>query len=306
MGEPIFRSVSKALARADERTDAKARAMAEGDICLRIRFPSKMESLRCPADCTFGALKALIAQAGGVAEETLRCSHGFPPSALDLEDDAPIAGTLSNMDTLIVHAENDAGQAVAPAKGKGSKPPKAKAASSSASDSANVATLHGSGGSGSGASNGKKRAAGGGGGGKRRAVGALKLGSEDGIGESLASAVSSRKGLAALGKEDPAMAFFKAAAASALVHHQEEVLANDRFKATLAGNYEVQEVRRRGWDQQEKCPGCRWHAPLWHPIWRLKRSLAGLRSRGGTCYLHSYPPPNIRAPWPCSRRPALP
>lgn len=217
------------------------------EICLRVRFASKMESLRCPAECTFGALKALVAQAGGVAEDTLRCSHGFPPSALDLADDAPIAGVLHSGETLIVHADNDSGQAVAPAKGKGSKPPKAKAGSSASASPgglSQVATIHGSGGSSGGASTGKKRGAGGGGGGgKRRAVGALKLGSEEGIGESLASAVSSRKGLAALGKEDPAMAFFKAAAASALVHHQEEVLANDRFKATLAGHYEVEEVR---------------------------------------------------------------
>merc|ERR1719483_1535416 len=64
---------------------------------------------------------------------------------------------------------------------------------------------------------------------------------------SLVSAVSSHKGATALHKEDPAMAFFKAAAGSALAHHQEEVLANDRFKAALGSLFEMlesDEVRR--------------------------------------------------------------
>jgi hypothetical protein len=75
---------------------------------------------------------------------------------------------------------------------------------------------------------------GGSGGGKRRAVGALQLGSEEGIGASLLGAVGSKKGGAALHGEDPAAAFLRAAASSALAHHVEEVHANERFQAALA------------------------------------------------------------------------
>jgi len=65
-------------------------------------------------------------------------------------------------------------------------------------------------------------------------VGALQLGSEEGIGASLISAVSSRGG-AKLHAEDPAAAFFKAASQSALAHHVEEVTATERYSAALAG-----------------------------------------------------------------------
>ena len=88
---------------------------------------------------------------------------------------------------------------------------------------------------------------GGGGGGKRRAPKALSLGSEESIGDSMLAAASSGKGAAALHREDPALAFFKHAAGSALAHHYEEVLANHRFAAALGGTYTMEDsagVRR--------------------------------------------------------------
>ena len=90
--------------------------------------------------------------------------------------------------------------------------------------------------SGGGGSAARKRPAasggGSGGGGKRKAVGALQLGSEEGIGSSLLGAVS-KKGGGVHHREDPAQAFLKAAAQSALAHHVEEVHANERFQAAL-------------------------------------------------------------------------
>merc|ERR1740139_727737 len=148
------------------------------------------------------------------------------------------------METITVAGSGSAGAhgAAAPSSKKPKKTTKAASGGSSGGGGglgvvATLSDVSGSGGS-------KKRAPAarapsGGGGGKRRA---LQLGSEDGIGVSLASAVSSRKGATALHNEDPAMAFFKAAAGSALAHHQEEVLANDRFKAALGGNYEMVEA----------------------------------------------------------------
>jgi len=156
---------------------------------------------------------------------------------------------LRHMETVTVsHVGGATGQAVATGKPKKKKTsPQAKASSggssirtlSDFSDSGDtscnrkrVAGRSGGGGGGGGA---------GGGGGKRRAVGALQLGSEEGIGQTFLAAVSSKKGATALHREDPTMAFFKAAAGSALLHHQEEVLANERFKAALAGSYEMRD-----------------------------------------------------------------
>jgi tetratricopeptide (TPR) repeat protein len=59
--------------------------------------------------------------------------------------------------------------------------------------------------------------------------GALQLGSEEGIGASLVSAMSGRG-------EDAAQSFLRAATKSALEYHTEEVHANERFQAALAIN----------------------------------------------------------------------
>ena len=218
-------------------------------LSFRLRLASGgTQTLQISSDASLAALFAAAADASGQPADGLKLSCGFPPKPLECDETALVGSKLQNMETITVAGSAGGSAAAAAPSAKKPKPkPKPKAASSSVGGSsgggggggggvATLADISGSGG-------GKKRAApaarapsGGGGGGKRRA---LQLGSEEGIGMSLVSAVSSHKGATALHKEDPAMAFFKAAAGSALAHHQEEVLANDRFKAALGGLFEM-------------------------------------------------------------------
>lgn len=219
-------------------------------LVLRLRLPSGQATISIAADASFSALLSQVAESTGAPAEALTLSSGFPPQALALEGDSPISSVLRNMDTITV-AVAVAAPAYAPAKrggrGRGAASSSARGAvgrgSPTAAAGGGVVTLADvSSGSGSAA---RKRPAaasggsgasakGGGGGGKRRAVGALQLGSEEGIGASLLGAVGSKKGGAALHGEDPAAAFLRAAASSALAHHVEEVHANERFQAGLA------------------------------------------------------------------------
>eukprot|EP00966_Prymnesium_polylepis_P098715 2285702-Prymnesium_polylepis.1 len=216
------------------------------ELTLRLRLPTGPTTVKIAKDATFAQLRALVASAASTSEESFALSSGFPPSPLQLEDDAPIAASLHDMDTVVVTLGATTGQAVATGKPPAKRQKKAaepKKAAAAASSSAAVCTLSDLGsGSGSPAppSSSKKRAppsssggGGGGGGGKRRAA-ALQLSSEDGIGSSLLGAVSGSKH-----SEDPASAFLKAASKSALVHHMEEVVANERFQAALGGHFEV-------------------------------------------------------------------
>ena len=216
-------------------------------LTLRLRLPSGQATIKVNTTATFAELRAHVASTASAAEETLVLSTGFPPTALLLEDEASIAGSLNNMDTLTVSHAAASGQAVAmgkPPNKRSKKTTEPKLSLPAAGGMMTVSDLAPSSG-GESSSTSKKRPApsggrgGGNGGGKRRAT-ALHLGSEEGIGASLLSAVSSRKGAGALHKEDPASAFLKAASASALVHHQEEVLANERFQAALGGAYEIE------------------------------------------------------------------
>ncbi len=225
-------------------------------LILRLRLPSGQATISIAADAPFSTLLTQVAESAGVPADVLALSSGFPPQALALEESAPISDALHHMDTITVAVTAGApAMAPAPAKRGG----RGRGASSSARGAAGraspAAAGRGGGGvvtladmSGGGGSAARKRPAaasgggasgasarGGGGGGKRRAVGALQLGSEEGIGASLLSAVGSKKGSApALHGEDPAAAFLKAAASSALAHHVEEVHANERFQAALA------------------------------------------------------------------------
>ena len=223
-------------------------------LSFRLRASGGTQTLQISSDASLAELFSAAADASGQPADGLKLSCGFPPKSLECDEAELVGSKLQNMEVITV--AGSAGGSGAAAAPSAKKPkPKPKAASSSVGGSsgggvgggggvATLADISGSGG-------GKKRAApaarapsGGGGGGKRRA---LQLGSEEGIGMSLVSAVSSHKGATALHKEDPAMAFFKAAAGSALAHHQEEVLANDRFKAALGGLFEMLEsddVRR--------------------------------------------------------------
>eukprot|EP00308_Calcidiscus_leptoporus_P016565 CAMPEP_0119358648 /NCGR_PEP_ID=MMETSP1334-20130426/6807_1 /TAXON_ID=127549 /ORGANISM="Calcidiscus leptoporus, Strain RCC1130" /LENGTH=394 /DNA_ID=CAMNT_0007373189 /DNA_START=83 /DNA_END=1264 /DNA_ORIENTATION=- len=191
-----------------------------------------------------------ISEASQIVVDRLIVSTGFPPAPVLLEPpERPIGELLAHMDTIMVKDSAISvlgGQAGGPgAAGVPPKPrkPQAKKGTQSTSTTpahSGVTTLSDVGSSGGGQSGSKKRAmasadAGKPPRGKRRAVGALQLGSKEGISESLVAAVSRNKGDAA----DPALAFFKAAAGSALLHHQEEVLANERFKAALAGTFEM-------------------------------------------------------------------
>jgi len=224
--------------------------MEQASLVLRLRLPSGQATISIAADASFGALLGQVAESTGAPAEALTLSSGFPPQALALEGDSPISSVLRNMDTITV-AVAVAAPARAPAKrggrGRGAASSSARGAvgrgSPTAAAGGGVVTLADvSSGSGSAA---RKRPAaasggsgasskGGSGGGKRRAVGALQLGSEEGIGASLLGAVGSKKGGAALHGEDPAAAFLRAAASSALAHHVEEVHANERFQAALA------------------------------------------------------------------------
>ena len=212
-------------------------------LTFRLRLASGgTQTLQISAGASLTELFIAAADTSGQPLDELKLSCGFPPKALEM-DEALVGSKLQNMETITVAGSAADNGAAAPKKPKKSAKAASVGASSSSGGGGAVATLSDVSGSG------KKRAPAakspsGGGGGKRRA---LQLGSEDGIGMSLASAVSSRKGATALHNEDPAMAFFKAAAGSALAHPQEEVLANDRFKAALGGHYEMAEsddVRR--------------------------------------------------------------
>ena len=220
-------------------------------LSFRLRASGGTQTLQISSDASLAELFSAAADASGQPADGLKLSCGFPPKPLECDEAELVGSKLQNMEVITVAGSAGGSAAAAAPSAKKPKPkPKPKAASSSVDGSsggggggggggvATLADISGSGG-------GKKRAApaarapsGGGGGGKRRA---LQLGSEEGIGMSLVSAVSSRKGATALHNEDPAMAFFKAAAGSALAHHQEEVLANDRFKAALGGLFEMLE-----------------------------------------------------------------
>ena len=229
-------------------------------LTLRLRLPSGgTHTLQISSEASLVELFEAVAEAAGQEAEGLAMSCGFPPKGIEPEEDAKVGSAVQNMQTITVARSGaSTGQAAGGSKKFRKAPAKKSTAGSSSGTPAGggVATLSDvSDGGGGGSSSGKKRAApvarggggGGGGGGKRRAAGALQLGSEEGIGESLVAAVSSKKGAKALHAEDPAMAFFKAAAGNALLHHYEEVLANDRFAAAQGGTYEMvesDEVRR--------------------------------------------------------------
>ena len=232
-------------------------------LTLRLRLPGGQSStLQLSGSSSVGELRERAAALSSLPLESLQLSVGFPPAPLAHaslpESEAPLSDVVVNMDTVTVSDGAASGQASAPA---GKKMPKPKKQPTGSSSGSRVHTLStdgggGSGGSGGGGSGGscgggsaRKRSAapgsaggGGGAGAKRRAPKALQLGSEDGIGDSLLAAVSSGKGTRALHREDPALAFFKAAAGSALVHHQEEVLANQRFKAALGMDYHMRDA----------------------------------------------------------------
>ena len=226
-------------------------------LTLRLRLPGGQSStLQLSGSSSVGELRERAAALSSLPLESLQLSVGFPPAPLAHaslpESEAPLSDVVVNMDTVTVSDGAASGQASAPA---GKKMPKPKKQPTGSSSGSRVHTLSTDGGGGSGGSGGgsggsaRKRSAapgsaggGGGAGAKRRAPKALQLGSEDGIGDSLLAAVSSGKGTRALHREDPALAFFKAAAGSALVHHQEEVLANQRFKAALGMDYHMRDA----------------------------------------------------------------
>ena len=215
---------------------------------LRLRLPEGgTAAVELRSDAPLDALGESVAAATGKPAAELQLSSGFPPRPIALDEEgAKVGDVLQNMETVTAaFAAKGIGQAVA-APGSKQKPPRPKKPASSGSQGSGaspgcVVTLTDL--SSGGASSAKRKSpsggGGGGGGGKRRAPKALHLGSKDGIGEGLAAAVSSKKGANALHREDPAMAFFKAAAGSALAHHQEEVRATERYKAALAGDYEI-------------------------------------------------------------------
>lgn len=210
-------------------------------LSLRLRLPSGQATLQIAPEATLSELLAQIAATANLTAEGLIVSVGFPPKPLALDDDgAPISSVLQNMDTLMVAVPAAAAApATATKKGRGRG---RGAGASSANNSPAPSGGRGSGVSGGvvtlsdvsgGGSSRKRPAAAASAGGKRRAKSALTLGSEEGIGSSLVGAVSGRKGAGAAHTEDPAQAFLKAAAQSALAHHVEEVHANERFQAAL-------------------------------------------------------------------------
>eukprot|EP00310_Coccolithus_braarudii_P013896 CAMPEP_0183344488 /NCGR_PEP_ID=MMETSP0164_2-20130417/10153_1 /TAXON_ID=221442 /ORGANISM="Coccolithus pelagicus ssp braarudi, Strain PLY182g" /LENGTH=332 /DNA_ID=CAMNT_0025515489 /DNA_START=25 /DNA_END=1020 /DNA_ORIENTATION=- len=247
-------------------------------LVLRLRLPSASTvTLELTQTTTCGEAALQIADATSLTLDSLVLFAGFPPHPIALEPvNRPVRELLSHMETVMV---KDGGSSVASGQAGGSgtlggppkrktQPPKKSAGSGQSGSSAaspacgGVVTLSDVGNSGGHSGGAKKRAApttsadgSARAGGKRRTVGALQLGSKEGIGESLIAAVSRDKRSAVLHREDPALAFFKAAAGSALIHHQEEVLANDRFKAALAGSYKMAEstTARRGDGEPCEC-----------------------------------------------------
>ena len=236
-------------------------------ITLRLRLPTGQQTISVASTDSLSSLLALISAAADAPAEGLTVKSGFPPRPLALEGDAPISSVLQSGETLDVAGVPIA--AAAPpskkagrgrgggARGRGSAaaPSSSPAVNRGGGGAASVATLSDvSGGS---ATSARKRPASavGGGGGKRRATGALQLGSEEGIGASLLGAVSSKGGSAALHREDPAAAFLKAAASSALAHHVEEVHANERFQAALSGTvvFTESDVERRADGEATQC-----------------------------------------------------
>ena len=240
-------------------------------LTLRLRLPAGPSTVKIEKGATFAQLRALVAETAKSPEEELTLSTGFPPTPLLLDSEALIAEMLHDMDTVVVSVSASTGQAVATGKLPTKRQKKAVEAKKGAAPSGGggssscvrtISDLGSSSGSPAPPSSTKKRAppsssgGGGGGGGKRRAA-ALQLSSEEGIGSSLLGAVSGRKG--ASHTEDPASAFLKAASQSALVHHMEEVLANERFQARPAPPL----VRRAAY--QPSCTSSPHHPP---PPWR--------------------------------------
>ena len=220
-------------------------------LTLRLRLPTGPSNITIAPESTQDELLEQIATAAGAADASaLTVSYGFPPKPLALEQGSTIGVVLHPMELLTVQVAAPAAPTTK-AKAKGGRPPSAAAAgkgrgatlsSPAAAAPSGVHTLSNLSGSASGSASRKRPAAtgggsggggGGGGGGKRKATGgALRLGSEEGIGSSLLGAVS-KKGGGVHHREDPAQSFLKAAAQSALAHHVEEVHANERFQAAL-------------------------------------------------------------------------
>ena len=221
------------------------------NLTLRLRLPGgATHTLSIARSSTLAELRAAIGEVAEQPSDNLQLSSGFPPQQHTADADGTAVGALlQNMETVTVALAGTSGQAMSESKMK--KPRKAKAPAAAAPTSGGMMTVSDL--SGGGASSPRKRpvnnpgGGGGGGGGKRRAPKALSLGSEESIGDSMLAAASSGKGAAALHREDPALAFFKHAAGSALAHHYEEVLANHRFAAALGGTYTMEDsagVRR--------------------------------------------------------------
>ena len=215
------------------------------------RAPPALAFARRDADCrsrcsaTQAELLAQIAGAAGQAADVLTLSCGFPPRPLSLEPpDAPVSSSavLQDMEVITVAVAASASGSNAPSSSKkgragaGAGRGRGRSAGNAASTPrSGVHTLGDVSGGGGGGSSRKRPAASASGGGKRRVGGALQLGSEEGIGSSLVNAIAGRA-------DDPAQAFLKAAAKSALEYHVEEVQANERFGGAQSGGAIYAEV----------------------------------------------------------------
>ena len=223
-------------------------------LTIRLRLPTGQSTITIAAEAPLSTLLAQVADVACSPAEALVLSSGFPPQPLRLEGDVPVSSVLHNMDTVTVANTAPVAPPTIAAKG-GRGRGRGRAAGGAARGGGRSSPAPGGGvhtlsdvSGGSAASSSRKRPAAGDGGGKTaRTVGAMQLGSEEGIGASLLGAVGSKKGAAALHSEDPAASFLKAASQSALAHHVEEVHANERFGATLGTSCEYieSEVGRR-------------------------------------------------------------
>ena len=147
-------------------------------LTLRLRLAAGgTHTLQISRTASLAELFQAAATASGHPLDGLKLSSGFPPKALEVDEAIHVGSKLQNMETLTV-AGTPAGDTAT-----GNKKAK-KAPATSAPSNAGVVTLSDV----SGGSSSKKRApaARGGGGGGSKKQRALQLGSEEGIGESLA------------------------------------------------------------------------------------------------------------------------
>jgi len=200
---------------------------------VRLTWDGGAKVARIPGDATFLQLKEIAQEATSIAAASQRLLSGFPQKAMELGDGDGIAGVLKNGDTVVVNATGgaamEAGPKAAPANAQsGSPKPKGKASTATKQKPKPKPQAKG-----------KKRAKNMGQGRSLNDSGPAMFTNEESIIEKIANAASGGP----TDGEDTGVSYLRDALKIALVHTQQETLANLRYRASLSGNYEFETMQ---------------------------------------------------------------